>query len=265
LSTQIDKTQICCKSWFMNHIFYPLLASFLISLVSFIGILSLPFNRIKILTPLLVALAAGGMIGDAFLHLIPKANPESYIWIIVGICCFYLLETALHWHHHHDQDDSHKHHHVGIMSVIADSLHNFFDGLGIAAAFAVNPAVGIATTIAFLIHEIPQELGDYAIYISSGWSRKKALLINFLSGLMSLFGTVFGIFMLGLWQNLETPIIMITAGSLIYIALADLIPESNKQNMHHHKSFRFLVFASFLLGVGLMYSLIFIETILNIH
>jgi zinc and cadmium transporter len=248
----------------MNHIIYPLLASLIISLVSFVGILSLPFDRIKKLTPLLVALAAGGMIGDAFLHLIPEADPQSYIWIIVGICCFYLLETLLHWHHHHDQIDNQKHHHIGIMSVVADSLHNFFDGLGIAAAFVISPAVGIATTIAFVIHEIPQELGDYAIYISSGWSRKKALLINFLSGLCSVLGTIFGIFMISFWQSLETPMIMITAGSLIYIALTDLIPESNKQNMHHHKSFRFSVFISFVIGVFLMYSLIYIETYLGL-
>jgi zinc and cadmium transporter len=261
---KLTKTQIACKFRHMETIFYPLLASLILSSISFIGILSLPFERIKKLTPLLVALAAGSMIGDAFLHLIPEAKPESFIWIIGGIVCFYLLETTLHWHHHHDYNDSSKPHHIGILSIIADSVHNLFDGLGIAAGFAISPAVGIATTTAFIFHEIPQELGDYAIYISSGWSRKKALFLNFLSGLTSVLGTLFGIFLLSSFDSFKEPVIMLTAGSLIYIALCDLIPESNKNNMHHHKAFRFSVFISFVIGVLLMYGLTYLEAMLGL-
>ena len=256
----------------MPEYLYPILAAFVISLVSFVGVLSIPFTKIKKAIPLLIALAAGGMIGDVFLHMIPHIieerkedfNPNNFVWIIVGIVCFYLLETVLHWHHQHSGDDSDRPHHIGVMAVVGDGLHNFFDGLGVAAAFAISPAVGIATTIAFVVHEIPQELGDFAIFLNSGWSRKKALLINFLSGLTSIIGAVVGIFLLQTWESFETPIVLLTAGSLIYIALADLIPEGNKENMHHHKTFRFWVFASFVFGVGLMYGLTQIEGLLGL-
>jgi zinc and cadmium transporter len=251
----------------MNNILLPIVATFGISLISFVGLLATPFERFKKTIPLLVALAAGSMIGDVFLHLLPHTleehkadfNPSSFIWIIVGISLFYLLETLFHWHHQHSTKDSEKPHHIGKMAVVGDSLHNFFDGLGIAVAFAVSPAVGFATTIAFMIHEIPQEIGDYAIFISSGWSRKNALLINFFSGLTAVSGTLVGIFLIDSFEMIEQPILFVTAGSLIYIALADLIPESNNQNMKHHKNFRFMVFLSFLVGVALMYGLTFLE------
>jgi zinc and cadmium transporter len=250
----------------MNYL-YPILASILISLVSFVGILSIPFEKFKKTIPLLVALAAGAMIGDVFLHILPTAiesskdgfDSSSFIWIIVGVAIFYLLETSIHWHHHHSISDLEKPHHIAKIATIGDLMHNFFDGLGVAVAFAISPAVGIATTLAYIIHEIPQEIGDYAIFISSGWSRKKALIVNFLTGLSAVFGTLVGIFLIDIWKPFELPILMITAGSLIYIALADLIPESNNQNMKHHKNFRFVVFLSFLVGVGLMYGLVFIE------
>jgi zinc and cadmium transporter len=256
----------------MNDIFLPILATFAISLVSFIGILAIPLEKYKKTIPLLVALAAGAMIGDVFIHLLPHAikehksdfDPSSFIWIIIGISLFYLLETLFHWHHQHSTKDSQKPHHIGKIVVAGDSLHNFFDGLGIAVAFAISPAVGFATTLAFMIHEIPQEIGDYAIFISSGWSRKNALLINFFSGLTAVLGCLVGIFLIDTFEIIEQPILFLTAGSLIYIALADLIPESNNQNMKHHKNFRFSVFGSFTFGIILMYGLTFLEPIFGI-
>jgi zinc and cadmium transporter len=252
--------------------FYPLIATLLLSLVSFAGILAIPFEKFKKTIPLLVALAAGAMICDVFLHIIPEVIESSegqfqasnFIWLIAGITLFYLLETVFHWHHQHSSSDTEKPHTLGKMSLIGDSLHNFFDGLGIAVAFAVSPAVGIATTLAFMIHELPQEIGDFAIYINSGWSRKKALLLNFTSGLTAVFGAVVGILFIGQFKQFEQPILLLTAGSLIYIALADLIPESNNLNMTHHKNFRFAVFCFFALGVGAMYGLTFIEGLLGI-
>jgi zinc and cadmium transporter len=249
-----------------------ILAAFVLSLVSFVGVITLPIAKYKQLIPLLVALAAGSMLGDVFLHLLPelledKITPfdsQQLVWVIVGIVLFYLLETVLHWHHHHDVDDSHKSHQIGKLVLISDSFHNFFDGIAIAAAFAVNPTVGIATTIAFMIHELPQEFGDYAIFISSGWSRTKALVFNFLSGLTAVIGAFVGLYAFNTWSNIAQPITCLTIGSLIYIALADLIPESNKQNMNHHKSFRILVFLAFVVGVLIMYGLTFVEGILGL-
>jgi zinc and cadmium transporter len=254
------------------NILYPIIASIIISLISFVGIFTIPFEKFKKTIPLLVALAAGAMIGDVFLHLLPHTieehkdnfDPSTLSWIIVGIILFYLLETMIHWHHQHTLSDMEKPHHIGKIATAGDLLHNFFDGLGVAVAFAISPIVGIATTFAYIIHEIPQEIGDYAIYINSGWSRKKALFINFITGLTAVFGTIVGLFLIELWESIEQPILMITAGSLIYIALADLIPESNNQNMNHHKNFRFIVFCSFLFGVGLMYGLTYVETLLGV-
>jgi zinc and cadmium transporter len=245
-----------------------IIAAFIISLVSFVGVFSLPFYKFKKAIPLLVSLAAGAMIGDVFLHIIPHIleenkdsfDPKNFMWLIAGIAAFYLLETVFSWHHQHSVSDSQKPHTIGKMVLVGDSLHNFFDGLGIAVAFAVSPAIGVATTIAFMIHEIPQEIGDFAIFINSGWSRKKALIANFLSGLTAVVGAIVGGFLLNSFETIELPILMFTAGSLIYISLADLIPESNNHNMKHHKSFRFVTFLSFIIGVAVMYGITFIET-----
>jgi zinc and cadmium transporter len=247
--------------------FYPIIATILLSLVSFAGVCVIPFQKFKSLLPLLVSLAAGTMIGDVFLHLIPhtieehkdKFDPNSLVWIIVGISLFYLLETVLHWHHNHSSEDIEKPHYIAKISLLGDAFHNFFDGLGIAVAFAVNPAVGIATTFAFMLHEIPQEIGDFAILINSGWSRKKALLANFGTALTAIFGSIVGIFAVESFESLEQPIVMLTAGSLIYIALADLIPQG-----HNHRHFKFAIFASFIVGVTLMYGLGFVEGLLEI-
>ena len=245
--------------------FYPIIATILLSLVSFAGVLVIPFSKFKSLLPLLVSLAAGTMIGDVFLHLIPhiieehkdKFEPSSFVWIIVGISLFYLLETAVHWHHNHTAEDIEKPHNIGKIALVGDALHNFFDGLGIAVAFAINPAVGIATTLAFMLHELPQEIGDFAILLQSGWTRKQALIANFVTALTAILGAVVGIFAIESFENLEQPIIMLTAGSLIYIALADLIPQG--QNLKGHKHFKFAIFASFVFGVALMYGLTFVE------
>jgi zinc and cadmium transporter len=247
--------------------FYPLIATLVLSLISFVGILTIPFEKNKKSIPLLVALAAGAMIGDVFLHIIPeivqntdnKFEATSFIWLIGGITLSYLLETVFHWHHQHSSHDTEMPHTIGKMSLVGDSLHNFFDGLGIAVAFAVSPGVGIATTVAFMIHELPQEIGDFAIYINSGWSRKKALLLNFASALTAILGVIVGMLFIGQFKQFEMPILLLTAGTLIYIALADLIPESNNLNMKHHKNFRFIVFCFFALGVGAMYGLTFVE------
>jgi zinc and cadmium transporter len=257
----------------MNQFIYPLAASLLLTLVSLVGLITIPFEKFKKLIPLLVAFAAGTMIGDVFLHLLPhsieenaeKNNPVNFVWIIVGITLFYLLETVLHWHHTHEVDDFHQSHNISYVALAGDALHNFFDGLGIAAAFAINPTVGVATTIAFVAHEIPHGIGTYSVFRSSGWSQKRALVTNFVSSFTGVIGAMLGTLLIDSIETIEQPILMIAAGSLIYIALADLIPESNKDNSHHHKTFRFATFASFLIGVAIMYALIFLESQLGLN
>jgi zinc and cadmium transporter len=256
----------------MSQFIFPLIASVLLSLVSLIGVAIIPLELIKKNLKFLIALAAGTMIGDVFLHILPHTieeniesfNHNSFGWLIVGIVVFYLLETAFHWHHEHTSKDMETPHHIGKLALVADSLHNFFDGVGIAVAFAISPTVGVATTIAFMMHELPQEIGDYAIYISSGWSKKRAILMNLASGLTAVIGCIIGLLLIESFELIEQPILMITAGSLIYIALADLIPQSNSQLMNGHKKFRLKVFASFILGVVLMYGITLLEETIGV-
>jgi zinc and cadmium transporter len=256
----------------MLQFIFPLTASILLSFVSLIGVVVLPLDLIKKNLKFLIALAAGTMVGDVFLHILPHTIEEnietfdhnSFVWLIVGVIIFYLLETAFHWHHEHTTKDMETPHHIGKLAVAADSLHNFFDGVGIAVAFAISPTVGIATTFAFMMHELPQEIGDYAIYISSGWSKQKALVMNFLSGLTAVVGCIIGLFLIESFELIEQPILMVTAGSLIYIALADLIPQSNLSHSNGHKKFRFKVFASFVFGILLMYGISLLEESIGI-
>ena len=256
----------------MTQILYPISASILLSLVSLIGVIVLPISKIQKHISILIALAAGTMIGDVFLHILPHTIEEnidtfdhiSFIWLIVGILLFYVLETLFHWHHDHNTKDMQTPHHIGNLALIADSLHNFFDGIGIAVAFAISPVAGIATTIAYMVHELPQEIGDYAIYINSGWGKQKAVMFNLISGLTAVFGCVIGLFLLEGFETIEQPILMITAGSLLYIALVDLIPESNADNKHGHKKFRFKIFFGFMVGLVLMFGLTMLEEIIAI-
>jgi zinc and cadmium transporter len=263
-----------CKYINMLQFVYPIIASILLGAVSLVGATLLPINHVKRYLPVLISLAAGAIIGDVFLHIIPHIveenlenfDPNIFIFVIFGIVIFYLLETALHWHHNHSGKDISRPHAIGVTALVADSLHNLFDGIGITLAFALSPVVGISTTIAFMLHEIPQEIGDFAIYINSGWSRKKAILLNLFSGLTAVLGSIIALVSLSLFETVEQPILMTLSGGLIYIALADLIPESNNldQPTRHHKKFDFSVFLAFIFGVCLTLLMKLIEGYLGI-
>lgn len=244
---------------------YALLATFAISLVSLVGVftLSLREELLRKYIFLFVSLAVGALLGGAFLHLVPESyesiTSEGLVGllIIAGLFLFFAFEKFLHWHHHSDDSDEHDHvHPVGTLILVSDALHNFIDGIVIGASFMVSVPVGVATTIAVLIHEVPQEIGDFAVLLHAGYSRAKALWYNFLSALMAVLGTVV-VFVLGsAIESLTVWVLPIAAGGFLYIAVADLIPELHKTHLGKHSIAQFVVIA---IGVALMYALTFLE------
>lgn len=206
----------------------------MVSLASLVGVVFF-FLQEKIVNkiiPWLVAFAAGTLLAAAWFDLIPESLAElsdkAFIWVLVGILLFLMFEQVLHWHHEHRRDCSECNHHrqvLGYSILAGDALHNFLDGVLIASAFMINISVGIATTVAVLFHEIPQELGDYGVLMHSGFTKTKALYFNFLSALASVVGALVAYFALQNIQQVLPYIVAVGAGGFLYIALADLFAE----------------------------------------
>jgi len=244
----------------MSVLFYILISTFLISVISFIGVFTL-FLKEKLLDRILlilVAFSAGALIGGAFLHLIPEAIEKVglegnsllkiFLYLIFGFCIFFILEQFIRWHHHHAT----RHPEIAPFSyliLISDAVHNFIDGLIIAASFVVAFPVGVVTVLAVAFHEIPQEIGDYGVLVYGGFKRVNALFLNFFSASAVIFGGIIG-FLLS--EKIGQSIIFLlpfAAGNFIYIAASDLIPE-----IKHKESFKRSInyFLVFLLGIVLM-------------
>lgn len=218
----------------MATLFLIVLSTFLVSLLSFLGIFTLSLNE-KLLKKAIfyfVALSAGGLMGGAFFHLFPEAiekfeNGNAFLYILTGFFLFLIVEKVIHWRHCHEGDC--PVHTFAYMNLIGDAIHNFIDGLIIAASYIVNPGVGIATTAAVFLHEIPQEIGDFGVLIYGGFSKKKALFYNFLTAVTAVFGGIFGFFLLTVAKNISPFLLAFAAGGFIYIAATDLIPELGKE------------------------------------
>lgn len=250
----------------------PTLASvLLVSLLGFVGVLMLvaaPLRRHGVLL-FVIAVAAGTLMGDAFLHLLPESIevrggfvPELGLLILGGFLVFYLFEALIRWQHAHGHDaHSHPDHPdarpkpFGLVNLASDGLHNFVDGGIIAATYLVDFQLGVATTIAVAVHEVPTEFGDFGILLKAGIKPARALLFNFYSALTAVLGAVLVLAIpqaAGLMDLYGVPII---AGAFLYIAAADLVPE-----LHHHGPRHTpMILAAFVLGVGLMYGLVLIE------
>lgn len=221
---------------------YAFISVLVVSLVSLVGVFSLSIKDdiLKKYINFFISLAIGALLGDAFIHIIPEAYKSNLstntvgLLIITGILLFFIIEKFIHWHHHGEDKDEEHIHPVGKLVLFTDGFHNMIDGIIIGASFLVSPHVGIATTIAVILHEIPQEIGDFAVLVHSGYTKKRALWLNFLSALASVLGLIF-IFIFGNVIN-DSVIwfIPIAAGGFIYIAVADLIPELHKtKNIKH--------------------------------
>lgn len=215
---------------------YSLLAAFLVGLLSFSGALSLAIKAEKLNKILiyLVAFSAGSMIGAAFFHLLPEIleNEDAlkiFVFVMVGFSLFFILERILRWHHCHDAD-CHTHAHLGWMNLIGDGVHNFIDGMVIFASFTGGPVLGIPVTLSIILHEVPQELGDFGVLLYSGFSRRRALLYNFLSACVAIIGVIFAYFLYSFSGSISTFLLPFAAGGFIYIASSDLIPEIHKDN-----------------------------------
>ena len=189
----------------------------------------------------LVSLSAGVLLATALLDILPeafsaKAPPQAlFATLLGGLLFFFLLEKAeLYRHTHHHEGDEHDHHHGfdrqqagrgGWSVILGDSIHNFCDGIIIAAAFLADTRLGVVTSIAIIAHEIPQEVGDYIVLLNAGFSRGRALFYNALSGLAAVLGGVIGYFIVGPWESLFPYLLVVAASSFIYVAVADLIPQ----------------------------------------
>ncbi|MDA3815452.1 MAG: ZIP family metal transporter [Patescibacteria group bacterium] len=238
----------------MTTLLWIIGATVVVSLLSLVGILALYLNDNlfkKIVKPV-VALSAGALLGGAFLHIIPEVTEsfgngmELYLWILFGFSLFLFLEQFIHWHHCHRSASEH-HAPVTYLILVADGLHNLIDGLAIGAAFVVDVRLGIITTVVMMFHEIPQELGDFGVLVNGGWSKRKALLFNFGSGLMAVLGGLIA-FLISKELNINFLLAM-TAGTFIYIASSDLIPEIKGGKNFFKNLIHFLVF---LAGIGMM-------------
>ena len=234
----------------------------LVSLVSLVGIFSLSLREewIRKYIFIFVSLAVGALLGDAFIHLIPEAFEESAssvgLFIIVGIIIFFILEKFLHWHHHGEDEGETHIHPVGKLVLFSDGVHNFIDGVIIGVSFMVSVPVGLATTLAVILHEIPQEIGDFAVLLHAGYSKKRALYLNFLSALFAILGTVVAFLLGESGEAFTTWVLPVAAGGFIYIATSDLIPELHKTKELRHS---ILELALVLLGVLSMLALTLLE------
>ncbi|MEX2052420.1 MAG: ZIP family metal transporter [Candidatus Paceibacterota bacterium] len=220
----------------MTIFLYSFLSVLAISLISLIGIfaLSLKEEILRKYVFIFISLAVGALLGDAFIHLIPEALENSGnqvftgILVIAGILVFFIMEKFLHWHHHgEDKADTHIHP-MGKLILFSDGIHNFIDGIIIGLSFMVSVPVGIATTLAVLLHEIPQEVGDFAVLLHAGYSKARALWLNFLSALCAILGLMLAFIVGEAGESFIFMILPMAAGGFIYIAVADLIPEMQK-------------------------------------
>ncbi len=232
-----------------------ILATAFISSLALVGIFGLYFSDkfLRKIILALVGLSAGVMLGGALLHLIPEALEASeskniFLFVLFGFIVFFLLEKILHWRHCHKGVC--PIHTFGYTNIVGDGVHNFIDGLIIAASFSVDFKLGLLTTLAVALHELPQEIGDFGVLIHAGFTKRKSLLLNFLAAVTVIFGGVIGFFLLDHIDAAKIFLLPFAAGGFLYIAAADLIPEIGKETKLSKSLQAFLIF---LLGIFLMY------------
>jgi zinc and cadmium transporter len=226
----------------------------LMSAIAMVGSLTLvlPEGTLSRLLLPLVAFAAGSLLGGAFFHMIPAGLGAGYdplqagALILAGFSAFFVMEQCLHWHHCH-RAQSECRQPLTYLILIGDGLHNFLGGLAIAGTFLIDFRLGLTTWLAAAAHEVPQELGDFAVLVHGGWSRRKALLYNVLSGLTFLLG---GLLTYALSFTLDMSwLILLAAGNFLYIGASDLVPEVNK---HDDLRANAVHLVAFLAGLGLL-------------
>ena len=237
-------------------------SSLLMCILALVGAttLSLSEKALQYLLLPLVALSAGSLLGGAFFHMIPESIEKIgpgitvYIYVVGGFAFFLLLEQLLHWHHCH-REDTHCRKPRTYLILIGDGIHNFVGGVAVAGTFLIDVRLGISTWLAAAAHEIPQEIGDFGILVHGGWSRRKALLLNFLSASTFLLGGLLA-YMLS-FSSWIFYLIPFAAGNFIYIGASDLIPEVNRHESFPRNILHFCCFCTgilVLLGLRLVFA-----------
>lgn len=252
---------------------YALLSTVLVSIISLVGVITLSMKKEVLMKSifLLISLSAGALLGDVFFHLLPELTHDAGgftvthgAYVLLGIMLFFILEKFIIWHHCHGVETPHDHevgkhahsHSLGLMNLVGDGLHNLIDGMIIGASFLISIPVGIATTVAVIIHEIPQEIGDFGVLIHSGYSVRKALLLNLLISGFAILGALISFYIGAESELYLEAIIPIVAGGFLYIAGSDLIPELKKKTTFQQSSIQVLVL---ILGMVMMYGMVFLE------
>ncbi|HPR91556.1 MAG TPA: ZIP family metal transporter [Candidatus Paceibacterota bacterium] len=242
-----------------------LLANLLVSFISIFtfGLLSINHKKLNSFLLVFIAFAAGALLGDAFIHILPESSTligsaPAFIVALLGFSIFFLLEKILHYHHCPEPNCEKQDFEdkllkpVAKLSLLSDSIHNFFDGLAIGASFLMSSPLGWATTFGIMVHEIPQELGDNAVLLYSGLKRKKVLFYNYLVSLTSFLGSLVTYFLGSRLETFNNYVLPFVAGSFIYLAASDLVPELKEEKHFGHFVLEFL---GFLLGIGAMFAI----------
>ena len=253
---------------FMQNIILILGSVILVSLISLIGVVlfSLQEKIIRKCLLCFVSFSTGALLGDVFLHKLPEMFEHSELAtdhsvhlsndlmiVLAGIIISFIIEKIIHWRHCHNLDCDGHVHPVGPLMLIGDSVHNLVDGMLIAGSFLVSIPLGIATTTAVALHEIPQEIGDFEILLHSGYSRGKSVFFNFLSAVTAIIGALAIIISSGALPDIGHILIPLTAGNFLYIAGSDLIPELHKETKLNRAVIQLVMMVA---GIGLMYLLV---------
>lgn len=218
----------------MIELVYIVGTTFIIALLAFIGAFTLCLKEdlLNKILLVLVSLSAGALMGGAFIHLIPKSiekfgNGDILIFVLVGLILFFIIEKILHWRHcHKGKCDVHTFHY---MNLVDDSIHNFIDGVIIAASFSLSVPLGLTTLVAIVTHEILQEIDDFGVLVYGGFEKKKVIIMNFLVALLVVLGGVVGYFISHGITQATAFLLPFAAGGFIYIAATDLVPEIKKE------------------------------------
>ncbi len=239
-----------------------LVATVIISLIAFAGVLTLFLKKelLNIVLLGLVALSTGALLGGAFLHLLPEAITEKgadlaiFLYLLLGFSIFFMLEQFLQWRHQHTATPQVKP--FSYLILVSDAVHNFIDGLIIAASFVTSFHLGFATTLAVALHEIPQELGDFAVLVYGGFAKKRALMFNFATAITAILGGIVGYLASSVMETSIIYLLPFAAGNFIYIAAADLIPEIKHQVSLKRSAVHFTIF---LIGISIMLAVKYIH------
>ena len=218
--------------------FYALVSVLIISAVSLVGLLMLCVDeaRLREWVLFLVSLSVGAMFGDAFIHLLPEAFARTQsplatsFYVLMGLFLFFVLEKFLRWRHQHLPLDEDCVQPLGYANLVADGIHNFVDGILIGAGFLVSIPIGVATALAVLLHEIPQEISDFGVLLHAGFSRSQAIALNFLSATLAILGAVIALVAGTRVTHLSEVMLPLAAGGFVYIAGCDLVPELHRES-----------------------------------